>query len=286
MVASLRNFSIKKKGKNLLKILAGIVIALIILFILNVFVAPVKNLVYIISSPIQKVFWQAGESSSLFFSSFLKDGFLIKENEDLRTENQKLLSQVAILQSITEGNKAQSDVSASCQNRNFNLVMAGIVGLDDKDILSINKGSDDGITEDMPVINSQNVLFGRVFKVYNNFSQILLVSNKESVTNVKVFRTQVGQEEGILDEVDGVVRGAGGLAAYLDLVPVSSDIKTDEVLVTSSIDKSFPKDLLVGKIIQPEKNDQNPFQQAKISLFLDIGTADNLFVITNYKQVK
>ena len=56
--------------------------------------------------------------------------------------------------------------------------------------------------------------------------------------------------------------------------------------MTSAIEKSFPKDLLVAKIIQKEKNDQKPFQQAQISLFFDIKDADNLFVIKNYKQIK
>jgi len=54
--------------------------------------------------------------------------------------------------------------------------------------------------------------------------------------------------------------------------------------VTSALDKSFPKDLLVAKINTIQKNDQKPFQQANVSLFFDIKTADNLFVITNYKR--
>ena len=48
--------------------------------------------------------------------------------------------------------------------------------------------------------------------------------------------------------------------------------------------KSFPKDLVVAKILKIEKNDQKPFQQAQISLFFNVKSADNLFVITNYKQ--
>ena len=51
-------------------------------------------------------------------------------------------------------------------------------------------------------------------------------------------------------------------------------------------DKFFPKDLLAAKIDQVQKNDQNPFQQAKINLYFDIRSVDNLFVITNYKQEK
>ena len=113
----------------------------------------------------------------------------------------------------------------------------------------------------------------------------MLVSNKNSVVNVKILQSPPTQAvDAAPPEIDGVVKGSGGLNAYLDLIPISSTINPEDVLVTSAIEKSFPKDLLVGKIIQKQKNDQKPFQQAQISLFLNVKTADNLFVITNYKQ--
>ncbi|MCX6722376.1 MAG: rod shape-determining protein MreC [Candidatus Staskawiczbacteria bacterium] len=276
---SARNFSINKKSNNWLKILIGAVVLLFLIFILNIFVLPVRNFFYAVSSPIQKTFWTAGESSSLFFSSLLNANSLSKDNEKLKQENQKLLSQVAFLHSIEQGNQAQSDLSLSCQNSGFKFVMAGIIGLDDQDILSINKGSAAGISEGMPVINQQNVLFGKVFKVYKNFSKIMLISNKNSVVNVKI-----QQADATKTEIDGVVKGSGGLNAYLDLIPISSDINPEDILVTSSIEKSFPKDLLVGKIVQKQKNDQKPFQQAQINLFFNVKSVDNLFVITNYKK--
>jgi len=276
---AVKDFSINRKKNGLLKFLIGAVALLFFLFILNIFVSPVRNYFYAVSVPIQKTFWSAGASSFSFFGSFLQAGSLAKENENLKNENQKLLAEVSSLQSLEQGNQAQNDASAACQNSGFKLVMAGVIGLDDNDILSIDKGSADGISEGMPVINQQNVLFGKVLKVYKDFSQIMLVSNKNSVVNVKVQQSDI-----TLPEIDGVVKGSGGLSAYLDLIPINTTISQNDVLVTSAIEKSFPKDLLVAKIIQKEKNDQKPFQQAQISLFLDVKAANNLFVITNYKQ--
>ncbi len=283
---SVRNFSVNKKRNNWLNIFIGVVALVILLWILNVFVSPVKNFFYTISSPVQKVFWSAGESSSNFLGSILDSGNLMKENNGLKQQNEKLLSQIASLQSIEQGNQAQSDVSAACQNAGFKVVMAGVIGLDSNDTLSINKGSADGISEGMPVIGQQNVLFGKVLKVYNNFSKVLLVSNKSSVVNVKIQQDGSSDPLGsaLAPEIDGVVKGSGGLSAYLDLIPINTTIKSGDVLVTSSLEKSFPKNLLVAKISSIEKNDQKPFQQAQVDLFFNIKTADNLFVITNYKQ--
>jgi len=284
-VNSFKNFSVKQKNIGWLKTLIGVIILLFLLFVVNIFVYPIKNYFHIISAPIQKVFWSVGVSSSSFVSSFLNAGSLTAENQDLKNENQNLLSQVAFLQSVKEGNQAQNDISVSCQNSGFNLVMAGVIGLDNNDILSINKGFADGISEGTPVINQQNVLFGKIFKVYKNFSEVMLISSKNSVVNVKI--QQKNLEDIIYNtdpEVYGVIKGNGGLDAYLDLIPINSSINSQDVLVTSAIDKFFPKDLLVGRIIQKSKDDQKPFQQAQISLFFDVKSSDNLFVITNYKQ--
>src|SRR6185295_18526077 len=112
--------------------------------------------------------------------------------------------------------------------------------------------------------------FGKVIKTYQNFSEIMLVSSKNSVVNVKVQEKNVGDVLGSGDatnEVDGVVKGKGGLEAYLDLIPISDTITPKDVLVTSAIDKSFPKDLLVATIVQKVKDDQKPFQQAQLQLF-------------------
>lgn len=277
----LGNFSIRKKKNNLLKFLIGAVALLIFIFILNFFTPAIKNSFYAMSSPIQKLFWNSGESSSTFLGSLLNAGSIFKENEKLKQENQKLLYQVAFLRSIEQANKAQSDVSLSCQDSGFKLIMAGVTGLEDNDILSINKGSADGIKEGMPVINQQNVLFGKVSKVYKNFSKVMLISSKNSVINVKV---QQELQDPVPPEIDGVVKGNGGLGAFLDLIPVSDNINPQDILVTSSVEKSFPKDLLVAKINKVQKDDQKPFQQAEISLFLNVKASDNLFVIANYKQ--
>lgn len=113
----------------------------------------------------------------------------------------------------------------------------------------------------------------------------MLISNKNSVVNVEVQQSLPAQAgDATAPEIDGVVKGSGGLGAYLDLIPISDNINSKDTLVTSALDKSFPKDLSVGTITHIEKDDQKPFQQANLDLFFNVKTADNLFVITNYKR--
>lgn len=273
----LKDFSINKKHHSVWKYFVGIIVLVILLYVSNIFISPIKGFFYALSSPFQKIFWSAGESSSLFFSSLFSGRSISKENRNLKEENQKLLAQIAILQTGKEGEIAQSEVLDVCQSSNFKLLMAKVNGLE-KDIISIDKGSNDGIFEEMPVINQQKVLIGKVFKVYPKFSQVMLVSNKNSTIVVDIKQSDI-----TLPSVNGIVRGIGGLDAYLDSVRVDNNINIGDIIMTSATDPTFPADLLVGKVLSVEKDDQKSFQQAQIKLFFDI-KLDNLFVITNYKQ--
>lgn len=273
-----KGFSINKKSGGLLKFLIGAVALLFFIAILNFFSSPLKNTFYTLSSPLQKTFWTAGESSAGFLTSFVSLGALNKDNQNLKNQVQQLQAQITSLQSIINGNQAQSNVSLACQNNSFKLLMAGVIGLDSEDIMSINKGLADGILEGMPVINQQGALFGKVFKVYKNFSKVMLISNKASIISVKIQQSDVTKPE-----IDGVVKGSGSLGIYLDLVPIDDTISQGDILVTSALEETFPKDLLVGTITKVQKNDQNPHQKAEVSPFLG-SSIDNLFVILNYKR--
>jgi rod shape-determining protein MreC len=288
--------SINKKKKILPRILIGFGILFLFIFILNIFSPQIKNYFFVFSLPVQETFFVAGETCSDFLGSFAKSGFYAKENENLKSENKRLLAEIASLQAITTGNQAQSQVSSACQNKGFSLIMAGVSGLEGQDIISINKGSVDGVAEGMPVIDQKNVLYGKIFKVYKNFSEVMLISNKNSVINVKIMQDREidsavaatsGKDWQTAEktEIDGVIKGKNQLGVFLDLVPIDSTIKQGDVLLTSALEGTFPKDLLVGKITKVIKNEQDPHQQAQIKPFFNV-SADNLFVITNYKQGK
>ena len=257
--------------------MVGALALFVLILILNFFGSGIKNGFYAASSPMQRTFWMAGGSCSGFLTSFANAGSLSKQNQNLQGQVQQLQSQLTAMQEVINGNQAQSTVSMACQNNGFKLLMAGVVGLSDQDIMSINKGSADGIKVNMPVINQQGALYGKISKVYKNFSNVMLISNKSSVISVKISQSDVAKPE-----IDGVVKGLGNQRIFLDLVPIDDTLNQGDLLVTSALENVFPKDLLVGTITKVQKNDQNPHQTAQIKPFLS-SSIDNLFVITNYK---
>lgn len=248
--------------------------------VLNLFQSQIKNYFYLVSSPIEKVFWRAGDNTSVFFASLINAKSIKEENENLKSENQDLLIKITALQESEKQSQAINEIVLSGQQKEFKLILAGVSGLNStQDIISINKGSVDGISEGMPVISQQKILFGKVLKVYKNFSEVELISNKSNVLNVRIQNNDT-----TVAPIYGVVKGNGNLGIYLDLVPVDSIINEGDILVTSALEGTFPKDLLVGKVKETEKNDIKPFQTIKLEPFFNVKSIDNLFVITDYKK--
>ena len=276
------NIYTKKNNFLWKKISMGIFALIILIGFLNIFQAQIKNYVYLVNYPISKFFWLAGDGTHNFIASFLESKELKKETDNLREENQNLLSQIYYLQKEIKTNQSIEKILQNTQKDNFKMVLSEIIGLDSMgDFILLNKGFDDGISENMPVISEQKVLYGKVFEVYKNFSKIMLISNKSSILNAKIQSENSGQTS-----IDGVIRGRGNLSIYLDLISSEAEISNEDILLTSGLEGSFPKNLLVGKITSKDKNDLKPFQTASVSPFFDIKNTDNLFIITNYKIEK
>ncbi len=274
------NVFINKRRNALQKILISLVLLVVLIGILNIFQAEIRNCFYFLSYPIEKTLWKAAGSASVFFASILNAENLAEENEGLKTENQKLLAEIMSLQDSQRKNQALAEILASNQQKDFNMVQAGVVGLEsEQDIILIDKGLDSKISENMPVINQQKVLFGKIHRVYKNFSEVMLISNKNCALDVKIKQDDITNPA-----ISGIVKGRGGLDVYLDLVPFENAIKEGDILLTSALDGVFPKDLLVGKITRKNENDQKPFQQAEVEPFFTLKNTENLFVITNYNR--
>jgi rod shape-determining protein MreC len=124
----------------------------------------------------------------------------------------------------------------------------------------------------MTVVTGQKALVGRVSEVYDNFSRVILISNKESSFNAEI----QGRD------VSGAVKGKGNFKIFIDLIPQEKEIKEGDVIITSPLGEVFPKGLVVGQIGKILKSDIDPFQQAQINPAFDIQRIELLFIILGY----
>ncbi len=198
---------------------------------------------------------------------------LKKELEAVYLENQALRGRIAVLAELKKENEDLRSALNIGLEKDFELELAQITGKDvSQDSILVDKGSKDGILKGFPVITSQKILLGRIGEVYENFSEVILISNKDSSFDAKI------QDK----DASGIVKGEGNLRLYLDLIPKNKEISKGEFVVTTALGGIFPKGILVGEITEVEKTDIQPFQKAGIKPSFRIDGLDRVFIIKQW----
>ncbi len=255
----------------------GLALFFLIVFFIVLNLTPfgknVKNFFYSVSSPVQKTFWRAGDKISGFLTGFFLAEKLNKENEGLRLKIQELSAEKSSLLEFKKENEILRTALDIGLEKEFKLQISEVIGKDVfQDYILVDKGIEDGISENFPVITQEKVLIGKIKEVYNNFSKVLLISNPESSFDAKLSET----------EIFGIVKGKGNLGAFLDFIPKEKEIKKGDLVISSSLGGIFPEGLLVGEVTQVEKLDVKPFQTATLKLAFNLGEIEKLFIITEF----
>jgi len=256
------------KRKKFLVLIIGILVVLS----LNFFQKEVKGFFYFISSPIQKSFWEAGGNAADFFNGIFQGGNFKKENEELKLRIQELLAENASFSELREENEILRKALEIGLQKEFRLALAEVIGKDiGQDSVLVNLGSQDGISEGMPVITQEKVLLGSITAVYERYCYVRLISNKESSFDAEISDSDVA----------GIVKGQGGSKLLLDLIPQEKEVKTGQLVLSSSLGGIYPKGLLVGLTGKIKRSDIGPFQQAEILPFVEIKELKEVLIILN-----
>ncbi len=203
---------------------------------------------------------------------------LERENADLKVENRSLKATNEALRDVEhEVNRLRHALNYR-QRSLFRLVPAEIVARDSSTwwrTVTINRGSDDGLSPEMPVLTDEG-LVGKTTTVSENVSVVLLISDE----NCRVAASVEGTRE------QGIVTGervAGSLTPLLDLNYLSkqADLKVGQKVYTSGVGGVFPSGLFVGSVrsFQVRALDS----QAKLAPAVDLAKLEDVFVVVGRK---
>lgn len=107
----------------------------------------------------------------------------------------------------------------------------------------INKGSEDGLALEDPVISPTGVV-GRIIAIGPHAAKVQLLQDRDSGAGVLIERSRV----------TGVVSGQVGFSdtgssdLVMKYVPELADVTVGDVVVTSGQDRVYPKGLVVGRV--------------------------------------
>jgi rod shape-determining protein MreC len=138
-------------------------------------------------------------------------------------------------------------------------------------LVTIDRGSADGVLRAMPVVVADGVV-GRVHSVTARTADVLLLVDRNSSIAVRVERTRAR----------GNVRGLGKPdACKLDYALRTEDMTEGDQLVTAGTDGVFPRGLAVGRVTQLKKNGHGLFQDAIVVPAVDVTRVEELLVLTS-----
>lgn len=147
----------------------------------------------------------------------------------------------------------------------------GASGTEQSRTLYIDKGSQDGLAPDMPVVTADGIV-GRLRDVFDHKSLVLLVSDPTSGVGAVLETTRTR----------GILKGAP--FGQVQVINVSPDdrIKPGDRIVTSGGDQIFPRGLPVGTVerVTPDP-DRDPLVDLVVRPAANLSRLDEVLVITD-----
>jgi rod shape-determining protein MreC len=201
----------------------------------------------------------------------------MKENEQIRRENDVLKMQITELQ----GKAAEADrlaVLLNFRRSNADVPMIGarVIGASAgaaSQTIQLDRGERDGIRRNMGVITPDGVV-GKVVEAYPNASQVLLLTDKESGVGAMLADSRTQSPVG----------GQGEPLLVMKYVPNDDTVNLGERVITSGMDRIFPRDLPVG--IVAEIKPGNPFKQIRIKPAANLERLEEVLVLLTLRPLE
>jgi rod shape-determining protein MreC len=213
----------------------------------------------------------------------------VGDSFDAKSENKKLKSEVERLRSqVAEADVARRDATE----------LRGLVGLKRESgfpqgtspvaarviarsptvwysTVKIDKGSDDGVKVDQPVVASGG-LAGKVTSVTGGTSEVTLITDASSAVSAQI----------VPDGTSGIVQPEVGnpKKLLLDFVEKGKRVKEGTTVVTSGfrssrVESLFPRGIPVGKVTKADLQEIELYQRVTIEPFADLRRLDYMQVL-------
>ena len=246
----------ESKIKILLPILAVIIVTVLIF---NRLLFKLKDQIDKVALPIQsKVYNVANRAISIKDIIFSYEE-IIAENENLKKENMELKIQKERNQKILEENERLLKLLEMKENSIYkgNLKFARVSFSDINNLnnkIFIDLGAEDGIKIDMITVYG-DYLVGKIVAVHNNYSEVELITNPNSIISAKTMRDILGIARGS-DEEDGLL--------YFQPSIVEDNLKEGDEIITSGISDIYPEGIKIGKIEEIDEKENYGYKRVTL----------------------
>lgn len=237
----------------------------------------ISSSVSTVVSPLQKIVYNINSRVKETVDFFLNFSEVKLENEELKEKNTKLANELIEYESLKdEVERLREALNFTESKNNYNYVGVNIIGYSGNSLSDgyiIDKGSNDGIAKNMVVVSSKG-LVGKVTKVSSNFAIVQSILNENIAVAVidQQTREAVGVLQGLSDKKDN------NMTVVYNL-PINSDVKEGDIIITSGLGKIYPKEIPVGTVVSVEEDNVKVMKSAVVEPFVNFNELEELFVV-------
>jgi rod shape-determining protein MreC len=193
-----------------------------------------------------------------------------RQNEELIRENGQLKLEIMQLQSKSaEADRLASLLNFKQKQAKVPMVLARVIGASadaNSAVVYLDQGTHEGIRKNMGVITPEGVV-GKVIESYPNTCQVLLLTDRDSGVGAMIANSRIQSPVG----------GLGEPLLTMKYVGNDDDVAVGSRVVTSGMDRIFPKDLPVGTITEVKPG--NPFKQIRVRPAANLERLEEVLVL-------
>jgi rod shape-determining protein MreC len=147
---------------------------------------------------------------------------------------------------------------------------------EENNYLQVNRGGNQGIKDNMAVINSNGAVVGLVVNVSPNFSQVMSLLHTKSRIPAMLKKTSTA----------GTVRWDTKDYRFLILEGVSRDVdvKKGDTVLTSPYSYNYPPSFMLGTIAGVKVNKASGFYELKVRTAANFNSLQQVFVVENLQR--
>ena len=229
-------------------VLGGIVTLLLITFSLTVGSNIVSQGVNDVTNILGRMLAYPANSVNDFMESISNLTNTYQENQTLKQKVETIYELEVQLNDLKKDNEKMKEALKLQDTLNeYSLINATVIARNPdtwRDIVTINKGANDGLTPQMSVM-SDNGLVGKVLDVNPTSARVALLSNNDN-TLVRVAAMIQGEKESIYGTLTGYDHEKNIL--IMSQIQATQEIKVGDKVVTSGLGGVSPSSLYIGTV--------------------------------------
>jgi rod shape-determining protein MreC len=237
---------------------------------------PLESAVLAVVAPMESGLRDATLPVADFVNNLTDINRLTNENRDLQAENERLTAEVSRLREVDrELRQVEQLLQLRGVREGESFVAANVFASEPsnlQDLIAIDRGTADGLEDDMIVLTPQGSLVGTISRALEHTSWVRVITDQDSAVSAVVQESRV----------QGVVVGSPGGTLTMELVRETADVKEGDLVLTSGVGGGYPPGEIIGQVVEVSRTAQELFQQVRVQPLADLMRLEKVLVLDSF----